>query len=547
MTSKAEDTIKSLEQSFDKNDFASFKKEYTQFLNQFPEFQKSLSSDREQSLQVVNPMFGGEKFLLKKTTAAQAEEIMEKGRAAKAVFGNLPLEQRLDFLEILRKRITAHQEDIKLTITADMGKPIELTAGEITKGNAWFDYAQKQAPEQLKEKKSSIGKVETIVSTKPAGVVQVIGAFNYPYALTIPGVVGGLATGNSVVVSTPDKAPNWVFPFMEAAKEAVKEFTDSDKNKFTDEQKSVLKDGLIQYSIGRGSGLSKMADVVHFVGGDGAGEALKAERGRKPTILELGGSNVVTVMDSAVTDDEKAKKIATEIWGGFGPATGQRCTAPRILCVQDGAAVQVSEKLRVICDEGPAVGEGGVGNPFKKGTKIGPLVDAGAYNKMEEAINFAEKLGANVHGKLNVSGNTIPHAGKWVNPIVIDWSSVEARGADDTKKVYDFIKKEEIFAPLTHIIHPVKDLDEAIKKTHELDTHNLAGAIYTNNENDVARYFSETKATSKTHNGAPKDLSPDGLHGHPNELYIGGDKHFINYGVEVGKSASQSQQTPIGR
>ncbi len=535
-------TLNKLEANFNEvangNDdsIVNFKKNYRKHLEQFLEFNKSVtkSTDTNNFLSATNPMFGGENFRLKNTTHTQAEEIIKKGKVAQEVFGKMNLEDRLDFLNILKEKIGKYSEDIKLTITADMGKPIEITKGELTKGNAWFDYVAKKAKEKLEPTITIDDKIiQSRHSREGLGVVQVIGAFNYPYALTIPGIVSGLVAGNSVIASTPEKAPNWIFPFMQAANEAVEDF--ADKHKLNENDATALKEGLIQYSIGRDPTLSNLADLVHFVGSDKTGNKIKEERagkeGRtgKPTILEMGGSNVVTVMNSAITDNERASKIATEIWGGFGPATGQRCTAPRILCVQDGKAIEVADALKEICEQGPAVGNGGIGNPFSQGTKIGPLADAKALERMQTAMIEAKKLGATIHGELNGHINGLPAGGNWVNPIVIDWSTMKET-PEKIQSMNNIIKREEIFAPLIHIIHPVRDLQQAINIANYLDdTHKLAGAIYTVNDEDHRLYKKETKITSLAKNSAPKDVSPDLKHGHPNITGIGDENHFVPY------------------
>lgn len=537
-TETATKTLKKLETNFNEAangngvGIVNFKKNYRGRLEQFPEFNQSVVRDTDPKdlnyIVATNPMFGGENFRLKTTTAEQGKIILEKGKDAQKVFGKMDLDNRLDFLNILKEKIGKYSEDIKLTITADMGKPVKITEGEITKGNAWFDYIAKKAEDKL-EPTITVGDktIQSRHSREGLGVVQVIGAFNYPYALTIPGIVSGLVAGNSVVASTPEKAPNWIFPFMQAAHEAVEEFTN--KHKLNENDATALKEGLIQYSIGRDPTLSNLADLVHFVGSDKTGNKIKEERAGKPTILEMGGSNVVTVMNSAITDNEKATKIATEIWGGFAPATGQRCTAPRILCVQKGKAEGVADALKAICGQGPAIGNGGIGNPFSQGTKIGPLADANALEKMQAAVIEAKELGATIHGELKSHTEGLPAGGNWVNPIVIDWSTMKET-PEKIQSMHNIIKREEIFAPLIHIIHPVRDLQQAINITNYLDdTHKLAGAIYTANDEDHRLYKKKTHITSLARNSAPKDVSPDLRHGHPDMYGIGDENHFVPY------------------
>lgn len=562
------------------NSISAFKTDLIDYLNKFKKFRESFTTDTKDSISVPNPMFGGENFRLKSTTEKEAKVIIQKGKNAQKIFGKMSIEDRLDFIDILDKKIKNYADDIKLTITADMGKPVDLAAAEVGKASAWPNYAKAKAKEQLEQTVTVGGKkYQSKKGYEPAGMVHVIGAFNYPLALTMPGIIGGLAAGNNVVISTPEKAPNWIFPFMQAAEEAAKEF--GEKHNFDAKQQKAFKDGIIQYAIGRDPTLSTKADVVHFVGGDAAGKAIKKARGNKPTILELGGSNVVTVMNDAVTNDAEAKEIAKKIYGGFGPTTGQRCTAPRILLTQEGDAGKVAKQLAAICAN-PIVGSGGVGNPFtaatKKldkdgnpelkdgkpieipGTKIGPLVDKGAYKSMQEMIALANRVGAEVHGTLdaNVEGSNLPKGGHWVNPIAIDWSKAKQDPAT-TKEIYAKIKEKEIFGPLLHIMSPVQDVNAAIKKTNELDTHNLASAIFTKSETTKNDYFSKTYAISQSWNEAPADKSPGGEHGHPNErhgqpiknpaatdavpsLRIGGVKHFLAYCKEVilGKSHAES-------
>lgn len=529
-----------LEKAVTENNFHDFRSSYLRLLSRNYAFQESLA-DGPSEVPVRDSIFGSNVFYLKQTNDEQGDKILTQGRAASSVWGAMPLSERLDFLKVLQKKLEEHAQEIMLVITSDTGKPIDLSQQEMGKGNEWFQYAYDEAENQIGDK---VGRQQKI-STRPLGAAQIIGAYNYPYALAIGGIIGALTTGNGVVVSAPLKAPNWVFPFMQAAREAVEEFSAMairEEKPWAGDFAKISRN-LIQYSVGVNRKLTANADVVHFVGSDNTGNMIANSRKGKKTILEMGGTNVVAVMASAIGNVGTPEAIAKTIYDGFGPATGQRCTAPRILYVEQGAE-EVVHHLTRICAEAKHQ----IGNPYTKGVKVGPLVDGGAHQGMVQAIALAEELGADVHGKLKVSDAVMPQAHNgnsfWVNPIVIDWRNVNMEVSDNRARV-DARVREEIFGPLLNVVHSVKDLGEAIAKTNKLDSHGLAGAIFTANENDVDRYQSGTNITSITVNGAPKDRSPWGPHGHPGLDVIGGPTHFGLYGKRVTVAGVAQAAKPV--
>ncbi len=516
------------EDAVHRNDFPSFNTQYREFLGQYPSFNKSYSAAPTE-LAVHSAIFGRTAFFLKQTNDAEAQALLTGGRAAGKVFGTLPVAERLEFLKLLQDKIKNHAEEIGIVISADTGKPIELSEKEMAKGAEWFDFAFKEAEAQIGPKGDEFMKV----TSRPLGVAQIIGAYNYPYALAIGGIVGALAAGNGVIVSAPLKAPNWVFPFMEAVKEASAEFAANATAAGKPWAAGFAAEAanLVQFSVGVNRNLTAEADLVHFVGGDVTGNIISKSRGLKPTILEMGGSNVAVVMESAATDAAGVQEVVKKIYEGFAPATGQRCTAPRMLCVEEGAEAVVTELGKLIAD-----GDHHIGNPFSKGVKMGPLVDRGARQKMEEAITLANELGAKVYGSMGVNSNDIPQSlnenSFWVKPIVIDWASVDFTDAKKAERV-KAVLGEEIFGPLVHVLPRVKGIDAAIATTNKYDTHGLAGAIFTANMDDVAAYSAGIRVTSLTVNEGPKDRSPFGPHGHPGLATIGGKTHFNLYANET--------------
>lgn len=528
MTAIAPGTLRQkFEEAVNKNDFAQFREDYRKYLSQFPSFNKAYSAAPTE-MSVHSAIFGHTLFYLKQTNDAQAQALMDEGRAASKAFGKLTVGERLEFLKVLEEKVKKYGEDIGIVITADTGKPIELSEKEMSKGAEWFDYAYKNAEAQIGPK----GDFNQMVITRPMGVAQIIGAYNYPYALAVGGIVGALAVGNGVIVSAPMKAPNWVFPFMQAVREAAEEFAGRavSEGKPWAEEFAANAIGLVQCSVGVNRNLTAGVDIVHFVGGDVTGNIISKSRGIKRTILEMGGSNVVAVMNSALDHDGAAKEIAAAIYAGFAPATGQRCTAPRMLCAEKGAE-DVVMLLGKMCAED----DHHIGNPFSKGTKMGPLVDRGARQKMEEAIVLAEEVGAKVYGTLKANSNAIPMAlndnSFWVQPVMIDWSTADLTDEKKAARVKTVLG-EEIFGPLIHVLPRIEGIDAAVAVTNKYDTHGLAGAIFSANDDEVAKYAAGVRVTSLTVGDAPKDRSPNGPHGHPGVSPIGGSGHFKLYADE---------------
>ena len=517
------------EKTVNDNNFPSFNDCEIEILNHYRSFQDSRANGPT-PVGSHNAIFGETGFYLNQTNDIQAQQLLEGGRAASDVLATLSIDERLEFLSILERKLKEHTEEEMLVITADTGKPIDLSATEIEKGNAVFGFAYKKAKAQLATRIEHEAEQDLIISADPLGVAQIIGAYNYPYALAMTGIIGALTAGNGVVVSAPLKAPNWVFPFIQAAQEATEEYTTKafQEGKPWAAEFAAIAPKLIQYSVGRNDHLTHEADIVHFVGSNATGEAIRQSRGLKKTILEMGGSNVGVVMASAIQRPEDAQKIADIITAAFAPSTGQRCTALRMLIVQYGAEAVLDNLFR-ICAAGP--GEL-LGNPFTKGVKMGPLVDGYAHQKMQEAIDLAHKVGAKVFGNLKVNDERIPPSlnqhSYWVNPIAIDWRSANLAEGNNAKDLHECLS-HEIFGPLIHVLPQIHDLNEGIEKTNALDTNGLAGALFTNDPNDVKRYQAKTKVTSLSVNEASKDRSPWGPHGHPGLDTIGSDGHFRLY------------------
>lgn len=551
------ETLKNIIGDNGTNAFQAFSDHYIKFLESYDSFRNAiLPTDQPETKTQVDakiPIFGQRAFRLGFTSDEQGQTIMTNGEAAQEVFSKLSIEERLHFLKILRQKVKEHKDEIALTISSDTGKAIFLTNQEMDKGEQWFNYAEENGTTQLAElftpKQENANKFSYTTDNYVPPVTQVIGAYNYPYALSIGGIVGALATGNSVVVSAPMKASNWVFPFQNAADAAVKEFVSELKTSgaINDDDAKVLQQGLIQHSLGICDSITKNAGIVYFVGSPDIGDIIKNNRRGKKTILETGGNNVVTVMNSYIDQFDNAedqgkaiKKIATKLYDGVVPASGQRCTAPRMLVVENGSAEKVITALIDLFEHGDGSNPENphhTGNPLDPDTRMGPVVDKGAYEAMEKIIAKAKNIKGVVVHNVNPDGEFRPVSdgvpleknkdAYWVKPVIIDWSKAEC--TPEEKKEIDELIRKEVFGPLINIVKRVNGLDQAIEAAKNYDPRfKLTGALWIDpsKEDDWKKYARKTGVTSFVLNEGTKDQSPYGKHGHPDMEQIGGEDHF---------------------
>jgi RHH-type proline utilization regulon transcriptional repressor/proline dehydrogenase/delta 1-pyrroline-5-carboxylate dehydrogenase len=248
------------------------------------------------------------------------------------------------------------------------------------------------------------------------GIFICISPWNFPLAIFAGQIAGALAAGNCVVAKPAEQTPLIAF-------EAVKLF-----------HTGGVPQGALQLVLGDGKvGAMLTADRrvggVAFTGSTevarAINQALAAKEGPiPPLIAETGGINPMivdaTALPEQVTDDV--------IVSAFRSA-GQRCSALRLLCVQEDIADRIFEMVA------GAARELGLGDPRDPATHIGPVIDSEAKEKLERWISRAEQSGAVL---FRFDGN-MPARGTYVAPAILELNTAREL-------------KEEVFGPVLHVV-----------------------------------------------------------------------------------------------
>ena len=202
-------------------------------------------------------------------------------------------------------------------------------------------------------------------------------------------------------------------------------------------------------------------DGVSFTGSTAVGRAVGEYCGKHliKHSLEMGGKNVVIVMDDANLD----LVVDGCVWGGFG-TTGQRCTASSRVLVHQ----KVYDRFRKMFVA--QVRQLRLGNGLKRGVDVGPLINEEQLQRVEKYNDRARKDGLKIlcGGKRAVSG--MLGKGFFFEPTIID----------NPPRTHP-VSCEEIFGPVVVLIK-VKDFDDAIRVANGVE-YGLSSAIFTQDVN----------------------------------------------------------------
>lgn len=377
---------------------------------------------------------------------ADAEAVaaaVARARAAAAIWREVPLAERLDRLEGVRRILLERGEEFARRIADDTGKPkIEALITEILFAALFLDYHRKVAPKVLRRRKVSTpivlaGKT-SYLHPFPRGVIGVISPWNFPFQLSVVPILTALTAGNTVVLKPSEVTP--------ITGEVIRElFAAID-----------LPVGAVEVVQGDGStGAALVAadiDMVFFTGSVATGRKVMAAAAAKPIPceLELGGKDAMIVCADAPL--ERAAKAA--VWGGFTNC-GQACVSVERLFVVREVHDRFVEMVR---EEAAKLRIGGP----DEDADVGPMIFSGQLAIVERHVREALAAGARLLG----GGQRVDRAGQFYAPTILG-------GVTPEMSVY----REETFGPVLPII-AVDDEEEAIRlaNAHE---YGLNASVWT--------------------------------------------------------------------
>jgi RHH-type proline utilization regulon transcriptional repressor/proline dehydrogenase/delta 1-pyrroline-5-carboxylate dehydrogenase len=366
---------------------------------------------------VLSPIDGREIAIVQESDKAIVNSALAAAHSAFQSWNATSIADRATILERVGDLIEQNRGRLIALLQVEGGKTIDDCVSEVREAADYCRYYSSEARRSLAPMPMPGPTGESNeLKMRGRGIFICISPWNFPLAIFAGQIAGALAAGNCVVAKPAEQTPLIAF-------EAVKLF-----------HTGGVPQGALQLVLGDGKvGAMLTADRrvggVAFTGSTevarAINQALAAKEGPiPPLIAETGGINPMivdaTALPEQVTDDV--------IVSAFRSA-GQRCSALRLLCVQEDIADRVFEMVA------GAARELGLGDPRDPATHIGPVIDSEAKEKLERWISRAEQSGAVL---FRFDGN-MPARGTYVAPAILELNSAREL-------------KEEVFGPVLHVV-----------------------------------------------------------------------------------------------
>ncbi|MFG0505954.1 trifunctional transcriptional regulator/proline dehydrogenase/L-glutamate gamma-semialdehyde dehydrogenase [Pseudomonas putida] len=391
---------------------------------------------------------------VQEATVADVDHAIQCALNAAPIWQATPPAERAAILERTADLMEAEIQPLMGLLIREAGKTFANAIAEVREAVDFLRYYAVQARNDFSND-----------AHRPLGPVVCISPWNFPLAIFTGQVAAALAAGNPVLAKPAEQTPL-------IAAQAVRLMLEAG-----------IPEGVLQLLPGRGEtvGAGLVGDErvkgVMFTGSTEVARLLQRNvagrldnQGRPiPLIAETGGQNAMIVDSSALTE-----QVVIDVVSSAFDSAGQRCSALRVLCLQEDSADRVIEMLK------GAMAESRLGCPDRLAVDIGPVIDAEAKAGIEKHIQGMREKGRSVY-QVAIADAAEIKRGTFVMPTLIELES------------FDELKRE-IFGPVLHVVrYNRRNLDQLIEQINN-SGYGLTLGVHTRIDETIAKVVETANA-----------------------------------------------------
>jgi succinate-semialdehyde dehydrogenase/glutarate-semialdehyde dehydrogenase len=411
-------------------------------------------ADSGESIEVTNPATGEKLGTVPNMGAEETRRAIEAAEEALPGWRTTTAHDKARVLRRWFELMMENKEDLSILMTAEQGKPINESRGEIDYAADYIEWFAEEArrvygdtiPAESNDKR-------VVVLKEPVGVTAAITPWNFPAAMITRKAAPALAAGCTMVVKPATATPYSALALAELG------------------ERAGLPPGALSVVTGSARAIggeltgNPIVRKLTFTGSTEIGKKLIEQCAGtvKKLSMELGGNAPFIVFEDADLDAAVEGTLASKFRN-----TGQTCVCTNRLLVHDAVYDAFAAKLA------QAVSQLKVGNGLEEDTEQGPLIDVGAMETVEAHVQDAVAKG----GTVVTGGQRHQLGGSFFEPTVVTGATPEMK-----------VAKEETFGPLAPLFR-FKTEEEAIRMANDTE-FGLASYFYTR---DVGRLFRVAEA-----------------------------------------------------
>jgi len=389
---------------------------------------------------------------------AEVEQHVTRAENAFNAWRKVPAPRRGELIRLFGEALRKYKADLGELVSWEAGKITQEGLGEVQEMIDICDFAVGLSRQLYGLTIASERPGHHMRETwHPLGVVGVISAFNFPVAVWAWNTTLALVCGNSVIWKPSEKTPLTALACQALFDGVLKNFPEAPAY-------------LTQCVIGgREAGEALVDDprvaLVSATGSTRMGREVAPKIAARfaRSILELGGNNAMILGPSADLD----LAVRAILFSAVGTA-GQRCTSLRRLIAHESVKAEIVSRLKT------AYAKVRIGHPLE-GNLVGPLIDKGAYENMQDALEQALSEGGRVFGGKRVLAEEFPNA-YYVTPAIVEMPEQSD------------VVCTETFAPILYVVG-YEDFVEAVRLNNAVP-QGLSSCIFTTDVREAEQFIS---------------------------------------------------------